>query len=122
MRQKLSFLFVMLCAAILCSQPSILHSQLSSREQVGKQPDGSFLLTTGWRIHPAGAQIPLDTLPMSSALSPDGKFLLVLNGGYKPPSVSVLTLTPPREIARVPVADGWLGLTFSPDGKHVYVG
>ena len=27
-----------------------------------------------------------------------------------------------KEIARVPVADGWLGLTFSPDGTRVYVG
>ncbi|MGD1090777.1 MAG: alkaline phosphatase family protein [Bryobacteraceae bacterium] len=115
MKQNLSFLFVMLCAIVLSSQPSV-------REQVGKQPDGSFLLATGWRIHPAGTQIPLDTLPMSSALSPDGKFLLVLNGGYKPPSISVMSVTPLKEISRVPVADGWLGLTFSPNGKTVYVG
>ncbi len=115
MRTWISFLFVFIAAAILCSQPSF-------REQVGPQPDGSFLLSTGWRIRPAGAQIPLDTMPMSSALSRDGRFLLVLNGGYKPPSISVLSVTPPREIARVPVADAWLGLTFSPDGKFVYVG
>ena len=77
-------MFVVICAAVLCSQPSW-------REQVGQQPDGSFLLSTGWRIQPVGTQVPLDTLPMSSALSHDGKFLLVLNGGYRPPSISVLT-------------------------------
>ncbi len=49
-------------------------------------PDGGFLLNSGWRVKPAGTQIPLDTLPMSSVLSKDGRFLLVLNGGYKPPS------------------------------------
>ena len=27
---------------------------------------------------------------MSSALSPDGRYLLVLNGGYNPPFISVL--------------------------------
>src|SRR5260370_30984558 len=49
--------------------------------------------------------------------------MLVLSGGYKPPSVSVLTVAPDiKEIGRVPVADGWLGVTFSPDGKLVYVG
>ncbi len=69
-----------------------------------------------------GTQVPLDTLPMSSALSKDGKFLLVLNGGYRPPSISVLTVDQPHEVSRVPVADGWLGLAFSPDGRHVYVG
>jgi len=115
MKNRMRFLFVFVCAAMLCSQPSL-------REQVGAQPDGSFLLSTGWRIRPVGTQVPLDTLPMSSALSHDGKFLLVLNGGHKPPSISVLSLTPAREIARVPVADAWLGLTFSPDGKFVYVG
>ena len=59
-------------------------------------------------------------MPMSTALSPDGKFLLVLNGGYRPPSISVMTVAPLKEIARVPVADAWLGLTFAPGGKLVY--
>ncbi len=59
---------------------------------------------------------------MSSALSRNGKFLLVLNGGYRPPAISVLAVDGMKEIARVPVADGWLGLAFSPDGTRVYVG
>src|SRR5580658_7760232 len=115
MKQFLAFAFVALCAGVLCSQPSL-------REQVGKQPDGSVLLPTGWRIQPVGAQVPLDTMPMSSAVSKDGKFLLVLNGGYRPPTITVLAVDGMREIAKVPVADGWLGLAFSPDGTRVYVG
>jgi DNA-binding beta-propeller fold protein YncE len=101
---------------------SVLSSQPSGREQVGRQPDGSFLLSTGWRIQPVGTQVPLDTLPMSSAVSRDGKFLLVLNGGYRPPAISVLAVDGMKEIGKVPVADGWLGLAFSPDGTRVYVG
>jgi DNA-binding beta-propeller fold protein YncE len=113
--------------ALLLVCVSVLSSQPSGREQVGKLADGSFLLSTGWRIQPVGTQVPLDTFPMSSALSRDGKFLLVLNGGYRPPTISVLALSDIKgagmqEIAKVPVADGWLGLTFSPDGTRVYVG
>jgi DNA-binding beta-propeller fold protein YncE len=115
MKKYFGITFVVICVGILCSQPSW-------REQPGKQPDGSYLLPTGWRVQPAGTQVPLDTLPMSSALSKDGKFLLVLNGGYKPPSISVLSAADMHEVSRVPVADGWLGLTFSPDGRMVYVG
>ncbi len=101
---------------------ALLSSQPAPREQVGPLPGGRFLLNSGWVLEPAGKQVPLDTLPMASALSPDGRWLLVLNGGYNPPSISVLEAATARETARVPVPDGWLGLTFSPKGDRVYVG
>jgi YVTN family beta-propeller protein len=101
---------------------ALLTSQPAPREQVGPLPGGAFLLNSGWRLDPVGRQVPLDTLPMSTALSPDGKYLLVLNGGYKPPSVSVIETANGRVTASVPVADGWLGLAISPKGDTVYVG
>ena len=115
MKSWLCFFVLILLAAVLASQPE-------PREQVGPLPGGGFLLNNGWRLEPAGKQIPLDTLPMASALSPDGKYLLVLNGGYKPPSVSVMETASGRVTGSVPVEDGWLGLTFSPRGDRVYVG
>jgi len=101
--------------ALLCSQPA-------PRERVGPLPDGSFLLNSGWRIAPVGKQVPLDTFPMATAVSPDGKYLLVLNGGYRPPSVSVIETASARVVSSVAVADGWLGLAFAPKGDRVYVG
>src|SRR5580692_1342133 len=115
MKQIYGFLFVLIFAVILGSQPA-------GRETVGRQGDGTVLLPNGWKIAPVGDQVPLDTLPMSSAISPDGKFVLVLNGGYRPPSISVIDAASKKELSRVKVADGWLGLTFSPDGRFVYVG
>jgi YVTN family beta-propeller protein len=99
-----------------------LLSQPEPPQRPGPLPQGGFLLNSGWRIQPAGKQVPLDTFPMATALSKDGKYLLVLNGGYNPPSISVLETASMAELNRVRVADGWLGLTFSPDGKFVYVG
>jgi YVTN family beta-propeller protein len=113
---KPALLVLLTCAAVL------LVSQPAPREQVGPLPGGGYLLNSGWRLQPAGAQVPVDTLPMSAVLSPDGKHLLVLNGGYKPPSISVIDVATLKESARVPVTDGWLGLTFSPKGDRVYVG
>ena len=99
------------------------RSRRRLREQVGPLDGGGFLLNSGWRLQPAGKQVPLDTFPMSSALSQDGKYLLVLNGGYNPPSISVLQTDTMQETSRVPVADGWLGLTFSlRTARRVYVG
>src|SRR6267378_7992984 len=107
---------------LLLSLAALLDSQPAPREQVGPLPSGGFLLNSGWRLQPAGHQVPVGTLPMSSALSPDGKFLLVLNGGYNPPSISVLDVASEKEVGRTPVSDGWLGLTFSLKGDFVYVG
>jgi DNA-binding beta-propeller fold protein YncE len=113
---KLLFCFaIIFMAALLCSQPA-------PREQVGPLPGGAFLLNSGWRLQPAGKQIPLDTFPMATALSPDGRYLLVLNGGYRPPSISVIDTTTATVTGSTPVADGWLGLTFTPKGERVYVG
>ena len=103
------------CAAFLTSQPA-------PREQVGPLPGGAFLLNSGWRLDPVGRQVPLDTLPMSTVLTPDGKYLLVLNGGFRPPSISVIETASGRVTATVPVPDGWLGLAISPKGDMVYVG
>jgi len=110
-----AFLGVLISGAMLVSQPS-------PPERVGPLPNGGFLLNSGWRLSPAGKQVSLDTFPMSSALSRDGRYLLVLNGGYNRPSISVLDTASARELARVPVADAWLGLAFSPKGDRVYVG
>ena len=109
-------------AIAFLSLVAMLGSQPAPREQVGPLPGGGFLLNSGWRLDPVGRQVPLDTLPMSTALSPDGKYLLVLNGGYRPPSVSVIETASGRVTGSVPVADGWLGLAISPKGDMVYVG
>ncbi|MCU1238705.1 MAG: beta-propeller repeat protein [Candidatus Solibacter sp.] len=101
---------------------AMVSSQPAPREQVGPLPNGSFLLNSGWRLDPVGRQVALDTFPMSSALSPDGKYLLVLNGGYKPPTVSVIETATGQVTGSVRVADGWLGLAFTPAGDRVYVG
>src|SRR5664279_4484464 len=109
-------------AVAFLSLVALLGSQPAPREQVGPLPGGGFLLNSGWRLDPVGRQVALDTLPMSTALSPDGKYLLVLNGGFKPPSVSVIETSSGRVTGSVPVADGWLGLAISPKGDTVYVG
>src|SRR5580704_8626251 len=115
-------LHVLFAAFILIAAALLSSSQAPPREQVGPLAGGGFLLNSGWRVKPAGAQIQLDTLPMSSVLSKDGRFLIVLNGGYNPPSLSVLDTKDGHEVGRTPVPDAWLGLSFSPNGKTLWVG
>ncbi len=78
-------------------------------------------LPANWRVDPAGRQVALDSLPLSAAVSPDGKFLLALNAGSRP-SISVVETAGMKETARVAIPDAGLGLAFSPDGRRVYAG
>src|SRR5277367_6122053 len=115
-------LHIIFAAFLLIAAAVVSSSQAPRREQVGPLADGGFLLNSGWRVKPAGTQVPLDTLPMSSVLSKDGRFLIVLNGGYNPPSLSVLDTKDGHEIGRTPVTDAWLGLSLSSNGKTLWVG
>src|SRR5215468_1985354 len=107
-----------LAAAVLVIV-AVLGSQSIPREQVGPLPGGGFLLNSGWKLDPVGKQIPLSTLPMSTVLSPDGKYLLVLNGGYRPPSISVIEIASSTVVSTIPVADAWLGIAFAPNSDLV---
>src|ERR1700761_5817640 len=89
------------------------QSQIQKRAEVGPAPDGSFLLNTGWSLQPAGKTIPLSTLPMSTAISPDGRRIAVLNGGFMPASVDYLDMKTTSKAASVSITDGWRGLAFS---------
>ena len=86
----------------------------------GPLTDGSTLLATGWRIKPAGKQVAVGSFPLASALSPDGKFLLVVNSGAAP-SVSVIRVADQAEASRVTVPDAWQGIAFASNGRNVYV-
>jgi DNA-binding beta-propeller fold protein YncE len=99
-----------------------VYSQRSRVQTVGPVEGGGTLLNTGWRIRPAGTNIPLSTLPMSYVPAPDGRMIAVLNGGYQPASVSLLDMEMVSESSRVEIGDGWRGLAFSRAGEKLYVG
>ena len=78
------FCLLIVAAVFLVSQSS------PPREQVGPARGGGFLLNSGWRCKPAGRQVRSIRFRCRRRCRKDGKYLLVLNGGYKPPSISVL--------------------------------
>jgi DNA-binding beta-propeller fold protein YncE len=111
-----------LAITTLFSHAQTDQSQTAKRVQVGPVSDGSFLLNTGWSIRPAGKTIPLSTLPMSTAISPDGRGVAILNGGYLPASVDFIDMGTTSKTTSVSITDGWRGLSFSADGTKLYAG
>lgn len=117
---KCSFVLVLALfgAAFRAGAPA----QSTANNRPGPLPDGGYLLSTGWTIRPTGEQLALDTFPMSSAVSADGRYLLVLNAGIHPSAVSVVDTASHKEIGRTPVPDAWLGLVGAPSSGLFYVG
>lgn len=112
----------LLAGLLLLAAGALLISQREDlRERPGPQPDGSVLLNTGWTIRPAGRQIELSTFPMAVEEAPGGKFIVVLEGGYLPPSITVLERASMRRVARRQLEDAWLGLRFASSGGLFYV-
>jgi len=111
-------------ALMLLSALAALQTAGPAPQWPGMKPEG-FLLFNGWRIAPAGIQLPLpDTFPMTLALGPDGKQLFVLNAGYTQPSVLILDPAQPARpggVMRVGLNHAWLGLAIHADGERFYV-
>jgi DNA-binding beta-propeller fold protein YncE len=118
MKSALRSLGALACVALA----ALLSSQPTPPERVGPLPGGGFLLSSGWRLEPVGTQIPVSTFPMGSALTPDGKHMFVVNGGYRPPSISVIDTASGKVTQTERVSDAWLGIAVSPRGDRVYVG
>jgi len=59
------------CLGLLASS-LYLAAQSNPADRPGNQTDGAYLLPSGWRVRPAGTQMPLGSFPMSTALSPTG--------------------------------------------------
>ncbi len=114
----------LLCLAAAAAGTLLMQDvgQAPAPEHVGPLANGGFLLNSGWTIRPAGVQVAVDTFPMSSAVSNGGKYLLVLNGGYNPPCISVIDIAQKQEVGRIRLPDAWLGLAVSPKNNLVYVG
>ncbi len=112
-------LIAALLGAVLCAEAP---AQPGPNQKPGPLPDGGYLLNTGWTVRPVGEQVPLDTLPMSSAASVDGKYLLVLTAGIHPPAVSVVDIASRKEVSRTPLPDAWLGLAGASSNGLFYVG
>jgi YVTN family beta-propeller protein len=81
-----------------------------------------FALLCGTSLLGETAQIPVDTFPMAGLVSPDGKYMLVMNAGVHPPGISVIDIASAKELSRTPVPDAWLGMTMTKSGDRIYVG
>ena len=89
----------------------------------GPQGDGTAVTTNGWTVTPAARQVQLGERPYGSALSPDGRTLLVSNDGQWKQSLQVVDTGTGAVRQTIPYLTPealWVGVAFSPNGRHAY--
>ena len=74
---------ILVVAGILASGRYDAGAQVQEKQQVGRQKDGSVVLSTNQVITPAGRQVEFRGRPNAVTLSPDRKRAAFLNGAYK---------------------------------------
>jgi DNA-binding beta-propeller fold protein YncE len=88
----------------------------------GMRADGAIQLPNQWTIRPAGKQLVLGDFPVNIALHPSGRWLAVLHAGWGTHEIILVALEKryQRVVSRVPLAQTFYGLCFSPDGKRLF--
>src|SRR5881296_1969874 len=85
---------------------------LTTRLVPGPQKDRTTLLPSGWRIRPAGRQVPVGTLPLNLLTLSDGS-VLVTNNGYGANGLMRIDPVTAQLVWRLPLRAAWLGLARS---------
>ncbi len=118
MKRKI-FALVTIFAAL-----SVILSGCCTRSSIvtpGKYNDNKVLLSNGWKLSPAGEQIPVGDLPLNMVISPDGKYAVLTNNGAGKQSVQVVDIAKNQVVQTVPLAKAWLGISFYEKGKKLAV-
>lgn len=115
---KLVILLVFSLVTIQCSKKKEDNSK-QNMITVGLQLDGSILVPTNQFLRPVGYQIQFSGRPVDLALSPDGKWLAALNIN----SLDLFRVKDRSKIQSLKIKKGgsFNGITFSKDGKKIYV-
>src|SRR5262245_49168710 len=82
------------------------------------------ILPNGRLVTPAGIEVNVQApKPFGLALSPDGNMLATLNSGAAPFSLTLISNihNPSPTVNRINVNASFMGVTFSPDSRRVYL-
>lgn len=122
MRNRI-FTILLTLLAVLTAGVSVAYQQMKPRLKPGPDPSGrGITLPTGWRITPAGRQIPLPgDMAMKIIVSPDGQQAVVNTAGWHDHSVNLIDIGAGRLAGTINVAKDWTGMAQDPRTGEIFV-
>ncbi len=107
--------FFLMLLLLLSGVSSLLNGQTLSEIESARVD-----LPNGWKLTPAGHQVPLGDLPLNIAVSPSQNLAAVTNNGQSVQTLQLIDIQKQRVLDSVVIGKSWLGLAFSDDGKFLY--
>lgn len=83
--------------------------------------NGATLLPNGWSISPVGRHLDTPDYVLGLSPSPDGRVLVGVHCGFNPHGLVVVKPDGSSILQRIPLRSAWMGLTWSPDGRRLFV-
>ena len=99
---------------------AIVSTFVIAQQQPHALPNG-YALPNGWTITPAGKSIPSEDMVLNLSLSPDGRSIIAIEGGYNDEGLMVIDTASQTMRQHVVLPTVWLGLAWHPDGKRLFV-
>ncbi len=121
LKRTINFILLISLLFVQCTVKTSEQAEKSGSKTtlIGQQPDGSYLVPTNQLLRPAGLQIQFNGRPVDLALSPNGKWMAVLNKN----SLELIRVLDRTIVQRLDINKGgsYNGITFSDDGQKIYV-
>lgn len=114
------FLFFAGLLLVLGSLPACTSTQAPAGQPGHVAATQQVLLPNGWKLTPAGRQVPLGDLPLNLIVAPSGRLAAVTNNGYGPNTIQLLNPATGQLLDQQTVPAAWVGLAFGPEERTLY--
>jgi YVTN family beta-propeller protein len=127
----LFFAIAIACAGYFA--PAVLQCHAQDAKRLPKKLANGADLPNGWKITPAGKEIPTVTYTwkdqkrdgtgdvlMDAVASPDGRIVVATHGGWFPHGLEVFDTKMQKQVQHIALPSAWLGLAWSQDGHTLY--
>ncbi|MEA2444552.1 MAG: hypothetical protein QOJ12_1844 [Thermoleophilales bacterium] len=107
-----------IAVALVCALAAVAIADSLTDGEIGPTLN---MTGNGRLLHPAGRLTTLGNFPTGAALTPDGRFLWVVDAGHGQDDVKVVNVATGAVTQTLALPGGYVGVAFAPDGRHAYV-